>query len=63
MKFLKCVFAIIEKNFGSIIIAIAIIVAALIYAYSNPYQSCKRDLEMYPSQAAIVCSGSTKTTY
>tara|TARA_B100001123_G_scaffold339178_1_gene384091 strand:+ start:398 stop:589 length:192 start_codon:yes stop_codon:yes gene_type:complete len=63
MKFLKCVFAIIEKNFGSIIIAIAIIVAALIYAYSNPYQSCKRDLGMHPSQAAIVCSGSTKTTY
>ena len=63
MKFLKCVLAIIEKNFGSIIIGIAIIVAALIYAYSNPYQSCKRDLVMHRSEAAIICSGSTKTTY
>ena len=57
MKFLKCVFTIIEKNFGSIIIAIAIIVAALIYAYYNSYQSCKRDLGMPGEQAAYVCSG------
>ena len=37
MKFLKCVFAIIEKHFGSIIIAIAIIVEAVIIGYHiNP---------------------------
>ena len=59
MKFLKCVFAIIEKNFGSIIIAIAIIVASLIYAHYNPYESCKRDGGYRGTQAAIICSGST----
>ena len=44
MKFLKCIIAIIEKNFGSIIIAVAIIAAAMIYAYYNPYEKCKRDI-------------------
>ena len=44
MKFLKCVFVIFEKHFGSILISIAIIAAAMIYAYYNPYQSCKRDI-------------------
>ena len=37
MKFLKCIVAILEKNFGSVIIAIAIIAAAIIIGYSiNP---------------------------
>ena len=60
MKFLKCVFAIIEKHFGSILIATAIIVAAIIYAYFNPYQSCKRDLagSYNYNYAAEICSGS-----
>ena len=58
MGFLKCVFAIIEKNFGSIIIAIAIIIAALIYSYFNPYQICKRDLGRTDNLAAYICSGS-----
>ena len=53
-------FAIIEKNFGSFLIATAIIIAAIIYAYFNPYQSCKRDLanKYYPSVVAHICSGS-----
>ena len=61
MKFIKCVIAVIEKNFGSILIAIAIIAAAMIYAYYNPYKSCKRDLigRYNDSGAAVVCSGST----
>ena len=58
MRFLKCVFALIEKNFGSIIIAIAIIIAALIYAYFNPYQSCLRDSGFYGKDAFAICSGS-----
>ena len=60
MKFLKCVFVIIEKHIGSLLIATAIIVAAIIYAYFNPYQSCKRDLanKYYPSVVAHICSGS-----
>ena len=33
MKFLKCVFAIIEKHFGSLVIALAIIIAAYIIGY------------------------------
>ena len=58
MKFLNCVFAILEKNLGSIIIAIAIIAAASIYAYYNPYQSCKRDLNRGNDVAtAYICSG------
>ena len=58
MKFLNCVFAILEKNLGSIIIAIAIIIAALIYANFNPYQICKRDLGRPANVAAYMCSGS-----
>ena len=60
MKFLKCVFAIIEKHFGSFLIATAIIGAAIIYAYFNPYQSCKRDLggKYYDSVVSHICSGS-----
>ena len=60
MKLLKCVFSIIEKNIGSFLIATAIIIAAIIYAYFNPYQSCKRDLadNYYPSVVAHICSGS-----
>ena len=44
-----------------IIIAIAIIAAAIIYAYYNPYESCKRDLmgRYNDSGSAVVCSGST----
>ena len=58
MKFLKCILAIIEKNFGSVVIAIAIIIAAIIYAYFNPYQSCKRDLSGWDTDnPARVCSG------
>ena len=58
MKFLKCVFAIIEKHFGSFLIATAIIVGAIIYAYFNPYQSCKRDLgvKFHPISVAEICS-------
>ena len=61
MKFLKCVFVIIEKHIGSLLIATAIIVAAIIYAYFNPYQSCKRDLaaKYYPGVVAHICSGSS----
>ena len=58
MRFLKCMFVVIEKHFGSIIIAIAIIAAALIYANFNPYQICKRDLAGRDSSAAYICSGS-----
>ena len=58
MGFLKCVFAIIEKHFGSIIIALAIIAAALIYANFNPYQICKRDTGRPDNVAAYICSGS-----
>ena len=59
MKFLKCVFVIFEKHFGSILISIAIIAAAMIYAYYNPYQSCKRDGTYWGEKASIICSGST----
>ena len=64
MKFLKCAFAILEKHFGSILIAIAIITAAMIYAYNNPYEKCKRDLmlkndtRITPIYIARICSGS-----
>ena len=43
MKFLKCVFVIIEKHLGSLLIAIAIIIAAYIIGYylnpelTNPF--------------------------
>jgi len=57
MKFLKCVLAIVEKHFGHILIAIAIIAAAIIYANFNPYESCKRDIaDRY--WAPRICSGS-----
>ena len=37
MKFLKCAIAILEKHFGSLLIAIAIIIAAYIIGYHlNP---------------------------
>ena len=60
MKILKCIIAVLEKHFASIIIAIAIIAAAIIYAYYNPYQSCKRDLDMFLIGEKIprICSGS-----
>ena len=57
MKFLKCVFAIIEKHFGHILIAIAIIAAAIIYVNFNPYESCKRDIADR-IMAPRICSGS-----
>jgi len=57
MKFLKCVLAIIEKHFGHILIAIAIIAAAIIYANFNPYESCKRDIADW-YWAPRICSGS-----
>ena len=38
-----------EKNKLIIIIAAAIIIAAISYAYFNPYASCKRDIKKaYP---------------
>ena len=58
MRFLKCMFVVIEKHFGSIIIAVAIIAAALIYANFNPYQICKRDSGRPDHVAAYICSGS-----
>ena len=51
-------FVVIEKHFGSIIIALAIIAAALIYANFNPYQICKRDSGRPDYVAAYICSGS-----
>ena len=41
MKFIKCVIAVIEKNLGSILIAIAIIAAAMIYAYCTLMKNVK----------------------
>ena len=62
MKFIKCVFVIIEKNLGSILIASSIVIAAVIYANFNPYENCKRDISYYVNNDAItiarVCSGS-----
>ena len=58
MGFLKCVLAILEKNFGSMILAIAIIIAACIYVYFSPYHSCKRDLPLKDlSDASFICLG------
>ena len=59
MKYIKCALMIIEKHLGSILIAAAILAAALIYAYYNPYQSCKRDLrnDFNSRNAAYTCSG------
>jgi hypothetical protein len=45
MEFLKCVSAIIQKHLSAVIIASAIIIASIIFAYFNPYQSCKRDVK------------------
>ena len=58
MKYLKCALLIIEKHLGSILIAAAILAAALIYAYYNPYQSCKRDLPLnLLNEASFICLG------
>ena len=61
MKFIKSIFAIIEKNLGSILIASSIVIAAVIYANFNHYENCKRDISYYVNDAitiARVCSGS-----
>ena len=61
MKFIKCIFAIIEKNLGSILIASSIVIAAVIYANFNSYENCKRDISYYVNDIitiARVCSGS-----
>jgi hypothetical protein len=44
-EFLKCMLAIIQKHLSAVIIASAIIIASIIFAYFNPYQSCKRDVK------------------
>ena len=43
-EFFKCMLAIIQKHLSAVIIASAIIIASIIYANFNPYQSCKRDV-------------------
>ena len=64
MKFFKCVLVIIEKHLGSILIAAAIIIAATIYAYFNPYQACKRDFyDRDDKEVASRCPGSGSTKY
>ena len=57
MKLIRCIFTIIEKNLGSLIIAAATIIAAYIYMEFNPYERYKRDLSNNIN-AAIICSGS-----
>jgi len=71
MNILRCISEIALKNIGLILIAFSILIAALIYAYFNPYQSCKRDLgynkfqklmsqsinEENNRKSAFVCSG------
>ena len=48
-EFLKCMLAIIQKHLSAVIIASVIIIASIIFAYFNPYQSCKRDIKKaYP---------------
>ena len=54
-----------EKHLSAIIIGISIIIAASIYAYYNPYQSCKRDIIVKASdtdsawlELASICAGS-----
>ena len=60
MKFSKCIIAVIGKHLSSLIIVTAIIIAALIYAYFNPYQSCKRAFYNSTStEVATICSGSS----
>ncbi len=44
-EFFKCMLAIIQKHLSAVIIASAIIIASIIFAYFNPYQSCKRDVK------------------
>ena len=64
MKFFKCALVIIEKHLGSILIAAAIIIAATIYAYFNPYQACKRDFyDRDDKEVASRCAGSGSTKY
>ena len=46
-EFFKCMLAIIQKHLSAVIIASAIIIASIIYAYFNPYQSCKRDVKNF----------------
>ncbi|MDA7838627.1 hypothetical protein N9A15_05490 [Candidatus Pelagibacter sp.] len=72
MNILRCISNIASKNIGLILIAFSIVIAALIYAYFNPYQSCKRDLGYNKFQklfaksiikennkkTAFICSGS-----
>ena len=72
MNILRCISDITVKNIGLILIAFSIVIAALIYAYFNPYQSCKRDLgynkfqklfsksiiQEYSKKTAFICSGS-----
>ena len=72
MNILRCISDIAFKNIGLILIALSIVIAALIYAYFNPYQSCKRDLGYNKFQklfaksiiqennkkTAFICSGS-----
>ena len=72
MNILRCISDITVKNIGLILIACSIVIAALIYAYFNLYQSCKRDLGYNKFQklfsksiiqennkkSAFICSGS-----
>ena len=53
-----------EKHLSAIIIGISIIIAASIYTYFNPYQSCKRDVIVKASdldsawlELASICAG------
>ena len=56
--------AITEKHLGSILIAAAIIIAATVYAYFNPYQACKRDFyDTDDNEVASRCAGSGSTKY
>ena len=64
MKFFKCMLAITEKHLGSILIAAAIIIAATVYAYFNPYHACKRDFhDTDDNEVASRCAGSGSTKY
>ena len=54
-----------EKHLSAIIIGISIIIAASIYTYFNPYQSCKRDVIVKASdldsawlELGSICAGS-----
>ena len=65
MKIIICILKIIEKHLSAIIIGISIIIAASIYTYFNPYQSCKRDVIVKASdldstwlELASICAGS-----